>query len=87
MTVRLTLAPFDPGAELSAFCDHRGATGAVASFVLTASAHRRAALEACDFLIDYLKSRAPFWKREFGPSGPRWVEPTAQDFADLDRWN
>jgi molybdopterin synthase catalytic subunit len=54
--------------------------------VLTAAAHRREAFEACDFLMDYLKSRAPFWKKEYGPDGPRWVEPTAQDLSDLERW-
>jgi molybdopterin synthase catalytic subunit len=62
------------------------AAGEAIVIVLTASAHRRAALEACDFLMDYLKSRAPFWKKEFGPSGPRWVEPTPQDLADIQRW-
>ncbi len=55
-------------------------------FVATAAAHRRAAFEACDFLMDYLKSRAPFWKKEHGPEGARWVEPSAQDHADRERW-
>ncbi|HEV2362597.1 MAG TPA: molybdenum cofactor biosynthesis protein MoaE [Caulobacteraceae bacterium] len=55
--------------------------------VLTAAAHRRQAFEACDFLMDYLKSRAPFWKKEVGPSGARWVEPTARDMADAERWD
>ena len=54
--------------------------------VATASAHRREAFEACDYLMDYLKSRAPLWKREFGPDGGRWVEPTEGDLADLARW-
>ena len=54
--------------------------------VLTAAPHRRAAFEACDFLMDYLKSRAPFWKKEHGAGGPRWVEPTTLDLADIDRW-
>jgi len=54
--------------------------------VATAAAHRRAAFEACDQLMDYLKSRAPFWKKEHGPDGVRWVEPTAQDLDDLRRW-
>jgi molybdopterin synthase catalytic subunit len=54
--------------------------------VMTAAPHRRAAFEACDFLMDYLKSRAPLWKREFGPDGGRWVEPTEGDLADLGRW-
>ena len=56
-------------------------------FVATAAGHRRAAFEACDFLMDYLKSRAPFWKKEHGPDGARWIEPTAQDHADRERWN
>ncbi len=55
--------------------------------VLTASAHRREAFEACDFLMDYLKSRAPFWKKEHGPDGERWVEPTTRDLGDVARWD
>lgn len=55
-------------------------------FVATAAAHRRAAFEACDFLMDYLKSRAPFWKKETGPDGARWIEPTERDRDDLARW-
>ena len=54
--------------------------------VATAAAHRRAAFESCDQLMDYLKSRAPFWKKEHGPDGVRWVEPTQQDLDDLRRW-
>ena len=42
--------------------------------VVTASEHRDAAFEAARFLMDYLKTRAPFWKRESGPGGARWVE-------------
>ena len=146
MSVRLTDAPFDPGALLSDFARNRTETGAVATFtglaraeagattvleleaypgfteaqigriadqacerfglhalailhrvgriapgdpivfVATAAGHRRAAFEACEFLMDYLKSRAPFWKKEHGPSGERWIEPTAQDHADRERW-
>jgi molybdopterin synthase catalytic subunit len=56
-------------------------------FVATAASHRRAAFEACDFLMDYLKSRAPFWKKEHGPAGARWIEPRAEDYADLKRWD
>ena len=55
-------------------------------FVATAARHRRAAFEACDFLMDYLKSKAPFWKKEHGPDGARWVEPHDRDHADLARW-
>jgi molybdopterin synthase catalytic subunit len=144
--IRLSRAPFDPGAELGAFSADRTQAGAIVSFlglargeaagaeileleayegfteaaisealerararfslldaavihhvgkisvgepivlVLTAAAHRREAFEACDFLMDYLKSEAPFWKKEFGPDGHRWVEPTPRDLSDLARW-
>lgn len=56
-------------------------------FVAVAAAHRREAFEATDFVMDHLKSRAAFWKKEVGPNGSRWVEPRAQDLNDLDRWN
>ena len=56
-------------------------------FVATAAGHRRAAFEACDFLMDYLKSRAPFWKKQHGPDGARWIEPTSQDRTDVQRWD
>jgi molybdopterin synthase catalytic subunit len=56
-------------------------------FVATAASHRREAFEACDYLMDYLKSRAPFWKKEHGPDGVRWIEPRAQDHADIARWD
>jgi molybdopterin synthase catalytic subunit len=62
------------------------APGEAIVFVATAAAHRRAAFEACDFLMDYLKSRAPFWKKEHGPAGARWIQPTDQDRADVGRW-
>ncbi len=55
-------------------------------FVATASAHRRAAFEAVDFLMDYLKSDAPFWKKEAGESSERWIEPREQDLCDKMRW-
>ena len=65
----------------------RIAPGEPIVFVATAAVHRRAAFEACDFLMDYLKSKAPFWKKEHGPEGDRWIEPTAQDHADRERWS
>ena len=65
----------------------RLAPGEAIVFVATAAGHRRAAFEACDFLMDYLKSRAPFWKKEHGPGGGRWIEPTAQDRTDAQRWD
>jgi molybdopterin synthase catalytic subunit len=55
-------------------------------FVATAAAHRKAALEACDYLMDYLKSRAPFWKKETGPEGDRWIEPTEADLQSAAAW-
>jgi molybdopterin synthase catalytic subunit len=65
----------------------RVAPGEAIVFVATAAGHRRAAFEACDFLMDYLKSRAPFWKKEHGPDGERWIEPTARDRTDAERWD
>ncbi|MDQ8729015.1 molybdenum cofactor biosynthesis protein MoaE [Bradyrhizobium sp. LHD-71] len=54
--------------------------------VLTASAHRAAAFEAAQFLMDYLKTAAPFWKSEERASGARWVEATREDDAAAARW-
>jgi molybdopterin synthase catalytic subunit len=54
--------------------------------VATASAHRAAAFEAAEFLMDYLKSRAPFWKKETSPEGDRWVDARESDEAALERW-
>ena len=65
----------------------RVAPGEAIVFVATAAGHRRAAFEACDFLMDYLKSRAPFWKKEHGPDGARWIEPTDRDRTDASRWD
>ena len=56
--------------------------------VATASAHRKAALEACQFLIDWLKTQAPFWKLEESPSGEaRWVEAKESDDRAAQRWS
>jgi molybdopterin synthase catalytic subunit len=63
------------------------APGETIVLVACAAAHRREAFEACDYLMDYLKSRAPFWKKEHGPGGARWVEPTARDLEDIARWD
>ncbi|PHN21122.1 Molybdopterin biosynthesis MoaE [Pseudomonas savastanoi pv. glycinea] len=56
-------------------------------FVGVASAHRQAAFEACDFVMDYLKTRAPFWKKENTSEGPKWVEGRASDKAAAGRWS
>jgi molybdopterin synthase catalytic subunit len=55
--------------------------------VVTASSHREAAFAAAEFLMDYLKTRAPFWKRESGPQGAHWVESDARDEIAGSRWN
>lgn len=54
--------------------------------VLTASQHRQAAFEAAEFLMDYLKTSAPFWKREEGKAGAGWIEAQARDDAAAARW-
>ncbi len=55
-------------------------------FVGTASAHRQAAFDACNFVMDYLKTRAPFWKKEQGSTGASWVEGRASDQQAAQRW-
>jgi molybdopterin synthase catalytic subunit len=54
--------------------------------VVVTSAHRGEAFEACEFLMDYLKTRAPFWKKERTPDGERWVETRSSDDAAAARW-
>ncbi len=54
--------------------------------VLTASPHRHAAFEAAEFLMDFLKSRAPFWKKEGTGDGGRWVDARDSDEDALSRW-
>lgn len=54
--------------------------------VVVAGAHRGEAFAACEFLMDYLKTRAPFWKKEETPQGARWVEARASDDAAAERW-
>ncbi|MDD3352623.1 molybdopterin synthase catalytic subunit MoaE [Zoogloea sp.] len=55
-------------------------------FVGVASAHRGDAFAACEFIMDYLKTRAPFWKREDTPEGGRWVDARETDDAAAARW-
>lgn len=55
--------------------------------VVVSGAHRGEALAACQFIIDYLKTEAPFWKKEQTPSGERWVEAKVSDDADRERWD
>ena len=54
--------------------------------VVTLSAHRGEAFAACEFIMDYLKSEAPFWKKEQTPDGARWVDARSSDEAALKRW-
>lgn len=55
-------------------------------FVGVSSAHRGEAFAACEFVMDYLKTRAPFWKREETPSGTRWVDARSSDDEAAARW-
>lgn len=54
--------------------------------VITASRHRHTAFESADFLMDFLKSKAPFWKKENTPEGARWVDARESDAIALSRW-
>jgi molybdopterin synthase catalytic subunit len=63
------------------------APGEAIVFVAVAAPHRRAALEAVDYLMDRLKTEAAFWKREDGPDGSRWIEPTVEDRRNRERWS
>ncbi len=68
---------------------HRHGTlmpGEAIMMVATASRHREAAFQAAEFLMDYLKSRAPFWKKEFSADGAEWVAAKNEDETALDRW-
>jgi molybdopterin synthase catalytic subunit len=68
---------------------HRHGTlhaGEIIMMVATAARHRKDAFEAAQYLMDYLKSRAPFWKKEFTRDGAEWVAARAEDEAELNRW-
>lgn len=54
--------------------------------VVVTSAHRGQSFQACEFLMDYLKTQAPFWKKEQTPTGARWVDARVSDDAALERW-
>jgi len=54
--------------------------------VVVTSAHRAESFRACEFLMDYLKTQAPFWKKEQTPDGARWVDARVADDAALQRW-
>jgi molybdopterin synthase catalytic subunit len=75
---------------LDALVIHRVGTLAPADqivLVVVTSAHRDDAFDACRFLMDYLKTRAPFWKKETTPQGTRWVDARASDEEAAARWD
>jgi molybdopterin synthase catalytic subunit len=55
--------------------------------VMTLASHREAAFKGAEFLMDYLKTDAPFWKKEATPDGERWVDATEKDDVARDRWS
>lgn len=55
--------------------------------VAVLSAHRGEAFKACEFIMDYLKTHAPFWKKEITPTGERWVDAKSSDDESLNKWN
>ena len=93
MTERAIAAMMDQAAARWSLTDalvvHRHgqlARGEMIMMVATAALHRAAAFAAADFLMDYLKSRAPFWKKEMTLQGGAWVAAKAEDEAALTRW-
>lgn len=61
--------------------------GETVVFVAAAAAHRREAFQGADQMMDWLKSRAPFWKKSWDRDGARWIEPAARDYEDAARWD
>ena len=93
MTERAIEAMIDEAARRFAVLDarviHRVGRllpGARIVFVAAASSHRRDAFQACEFLMDYLKTHAPFWKKESTAEGERWVDARVADDEALERW-
>lgn len=93
MTERAIEAMVDEAARRFAVIDARVvhrvgrlAVGERIVLVAVASTHRRDAFQACEFLMDYLKTQAPFWKKEQTPEGARWVDARVSDDAALARW-
>ena len=62
------------------------AAGAQIVWVGVAAGHRQAAFDACEFIMDYLKTQAPFWKKELGTDGGHWVDAREQDSVRAQRW-
>ena len=61
-------------------------SGTTVVMVAVTSSHRGESFQACEFLMDYLKTQAPFWKKEQTPSGSRWVDARVTDDAALAKW-
>lgn len=80
------LRRFEVSAVLVIHRAGRIAPGEAVVLAAVAAPHRRAALEAVDYLMDRLKTDVAFWKREEGPCGSRWIEPTQADRAARERW-
>jgi len=77
---------FDLSALVMAHRYGRMAIGEPIVHIAAAAPHRRAALEAVSFVIDVLKTQAPFWKREWRGEAPHWIEPTSEDHAKAAQW-
>jgi molybdopterin synthase catalytic subunit len=93
MTERAIEAMVDEAARRFAVLDARVvhrvgrlAVGERIVLVAVASSHRRDAFQACEFLMDYLKTQAPFWKKQATPQGERWVDARVADDEALRRW-
>ena len=93
MTERAIAAMMEQASQRWALTDalviHRHgrlAAGEPIMMVATAAPHRADAFAAAEFLMDYLKSRAPFWKKEIGADGAEWVAAKDEDEAALNRW-
>ena len=80
------LARFDIRAARVVHRVGRLAPGEQIVLVVVSSAHRHAAFQACEFLMDYLKTQAPFWKKEETAAGAQWVDARVADDAALARW-
>lgn len=77
---------FDPAAIVLAHRHGRMTPGTPIVYIACACGHRRDALAAVSYMIDIVKTRAPFWKREWRADGPRWIEPTPDDHEAARRW-
>lgn len=62
------------------------AVGEQIVLVITTSKHRKSAFESCEFIMDYLKTQAPFWKKEYNKEGGKWVDAVEKDDLALKKW-